>query len=121
MYNTKKYVRFIEECLRWGLSDTAAALLLTAVLEDLGIVVIGEEKEIVDSQKVKRLKMNVGKTAISLSYPEKLLAIGFDSKRDKDSRVKKEYKIEGDTKTRTKIERDTINHLTFTRGVTLFN
>ena len=89
---------FIAEVDRYQISDRAAAALATGLLRDVGLVTGVDLSNVVDKYKIRRARKKRQKEKKRKRFLEtnsNITCLGFDGKRDKNTRVLTEEDING--------------------------
>lgn len=69
-------------CDRTGVSDRAAAIIVSAVLQDIGVVAPDNQTQIIDRSKLRRERKRTRENLQSTSLPPEPLSIFFDGRKD---------------------------------------
>jgi hypothetical protein len=79
----KLFTSFSQACDRVGVSDRGAALLSTSILEDIGVVTKSDSSEIIDRNKVRRIRQSNRKKLRTGAHDTlTATAIYFDGRKD---------------------------------------
>lgn len=70
-------------CDRTGISDRAAAMLSSAVLQDVGIITLEDQSKVIDRSKIRRARKNVRKAIQNKEVISDIEGIYFDGRKDK--------------------------------------
>ena len=82
-YNTLKLQKVALTALRYDISDTAAAALVNATLQDYGLLDKENNAQIVDRSKIRRWKDKIMQEVSEFECEKPVLGISFDGRIDK--------------------------------------
>ena len=79
---TKHLQTVASACDRTGVSDRAAALIVSSALQDIGVVSGQDMSEVVDRNKIRRARQKNRSSTVNEREPKPIKAIYFDGRKD---------------------------------------